>query len=275
MVRRLTLIAGSGVLPQQVADAARARGDRLQVLDVVGRGDLAGDVVLQVPVSNAAALVAAVDRFETTDLVLAGGVHLTDADRAGLAEALGPTGRLARSMGDTAMALAVLFRFRLRGVRVLGAHQVVEGLLAPDGPIAGPALSADGFYLARRALGIARAIGRTELGQSVVCSGPRPVAAEDAGGTAALLHRVSLFRTNGLVGGEGRPLILAKARRPHQPRFADLPAIGPDTIRDAASAGISMIAVEAGESLVLDRGVLTREAERLGISVVGAKPNNV
>ena len=56
-------------------------------------------------------------------------------------------------------------------LRVLAA-----GFLFTEGLIAGPALSPEATAFARGALKAARAIGAIDLGQSIVCSGDRPVA---------------------------------------------------------------------------------------------------
>ena len=53
----------------------------------------------------------------------------------------------------------------------------------------------------------------------------------------------------------------------------DLPAIGPRTVAGAAAAGLRGIAVEAGASLILDRGAVVTAADRAGLFVVGVKPS--
>jgi DUF1009 family protein len=275
MIRRLTLIAGSGALPPLVCASAARAGAVLQVIDLIGRGDLRGEAVLRLPVSDAQAIADAILAFRSTHLVAAGGVTISDRDRQSIASALGLPGQLARSLGDIALALAFFAHFRLAGVRVIGAHDVVADLLAPDGHIAGPPARSELLAYGQRGLNAARAIGRIDLGQSIVMSGPRPVAAEDAGGTDALLERVARLREAGMVGDGAAPLILVKAMKPSQPKFVDLPAIGPDTIVNAAAAGITAIMVEAGRSLVLERSEVTQRASSLGVSVVGLSVRRV
>src|SRR3712207_7574437 len=41
--------------------------------------------------------------------------------------------------------------------------------------------------------------------------------------------------------------------KPGQDRRLDLPAVGPDTVRNAAAAGLAGIAFEAGATVLLDR----------------------
>jgi UDP-2,3-diacylglucosamine hydrolase len=271
MIRRLTLIAGSGALPPLVCASALRAGAAVQIIDLIGRGDLNGEAVLHVPVSQAQAISEAILDFRSTHLVAAGGVMISDGDRKAIASALGLPGQLARPLGDIALALAFLAHFRLAGVRVIGAHEVVADLLAPDGQFAGPPTTSALMAYGYRGLSAARAIGRLDLGQAIVMSGSRPVAAEDAEGTDALLSRVARLREAGRIGDGTAPLILAKAMKPRQPKFLDLPTIGPETITKAAAAGIAAIVVEAQRCLVLDRSEVSERASSLGISVLGLR----
>jgi DUF1009 family protein len=271
MARRLTLIAGSGGLAPLMAEAARRHGDALQVIDVVGRTDLGGDRVEHIPLSEAPRLITAVKDFRTSHLVLAGAVHISDAEREGLAKAFGVAGKVARLAGDIGLAGMIQLAAGVSRIKLVGAHEIAPDLLAPEGHIAGPALDPALSGAAQAALAAARTIGAIDLGQTVVVSGTRPIAAEDAGGTDALLARVADLRRRGLVGNSGAPLILAKARKPKQPSFVDLPTIGPGTVANAAAAGISVIAVEARGTLLMDRPDLERAATAHGISIVGLR----
>jgi DUF1009 family protein len=271
MARRVTLVAGRGELVPYVADAVSLHGDTLQVVDLVGRPAIAADEMLHETLANATSLVRAIKAFGPSHLVLAGGVHITDTDRKGLVKAFGLAGRIAGGLGDVGLAGIILLYCKAQGYKLVGAHEVAPDLLAPDGHIAGPPLTADLATIAASAMKVAKAVGAIDLGQSVVVSAHRPIAAEDAGGTDGLLARVAQLRAEGLVG-EGRgPLVLAKARKPKQPSFVDLPAIGVQTIVGASDAGISVVVVEAKASLLLDRAAIGREAAARGITVVGLR----
>ena len=271
MARRLTLVAGSGALAPLVAAAARRGGDALQVIDIVGRGDMGSDQVAQIPLSRAVELIAAVTAFRTSHIILAGAVHISDAEREGLAKAFGLAGQVARILGDVGLAGMILLFCRMNRIKIVGAHEVAPELLAQEGHIAGPPVDPAHAASARAALHAARAIGSIDLGQSVVVSGNRPIAAEDAGGTDALLARTAALRAAGLAGNSGMPLVLGKARKPKQPSFVDLPAIGPQTVINAAEAGISVIVVEARGTLLLEREALEREAVARKVTIVGMR----
>jgi UDP-2,3-diacylglucosamine hydrolase len=272
MSRRVTLVAGGGDLVPHVAQAIRERGDMLQVVDIVGRSEvIAADQFMRQSLGDATALLAGIKAFGPSHMVLAGGVHITDTDRRGLAKAFGLAGKLAGGLGDIGLAGMILLYGKAQGWKLVGAHEVAPELLAPAGRIAGPAIDTDLTAIAERAMKAAKAVGAIDLGQSIVMSGSRPIAAEDAGGTDGLLQRVAALRAAGLVGEKHGPLVLAKARKPKQPSFVDLPAIGAETVTRAAEAGISVIAVEAGASLLLDRAGVEREAAAKGVSVVGLR----
>lgn len=271
MARRVTLVAGRGDLVPHVADAVRRRGDVLQIIDLVGRPALPADEMRHETLSDAVSMVRNIKVFGPTHLVLAGGVHITDSQRKGLTNALGLGGRFASGLGDVGLAAMGLLYCKTHGYKLVGAHEVAPDLLAPDGHIAGPPLRSDLARIAANAMKAAKAVGAIDLGQSVVLTAHRPIAAEDAGGTDSLIARVAKLRADGLVGEGGAPLVLAKARKPKQPAFADLPAIGAQTIVGAAGAGISVIAVEARTTLLLDRVGIEREAAALGVTVVGLR----
>jgi len=65
--------------------------------------------------------------------------------------------------------------------------------------------------------------------------------------------------------------VLVKLKKPQQERRADLPTIGANTVRRAAETGLNGIAVEEGQSLILDRIEVVSEANRLNLFVAGIK----
>jgi DUF1009 family protein len=69
----------------------------------------------------------------------------------------------------------------------------------------------------------------------------------------------------------GDSLILAKALKPRQPRYIDMPAIGPETITACAEAGIGAIVVQAEGTLLVERQRLEERATARGIAIVGVR----
>jgi len=267
MPRRLAVVAGAGALAPQVIEAALVAGDEVRAF-VLSPQVLPPEAGQQpVSLDHLGALFDAIRSFGASHLVLAGAVTLTDTDRRRLLAALGGEGQ---PTGDAALSHLAARLQQLTGASLLGAHEVAPDLLAPAGPLAGPVATASQLESARLALLAARQVGAMDLGQAAVVAGGRVVAVEDVAGTDELLARVARHRLAGLVGDSDKiQLVLGKACKPQQPLFVDLPAIGPGTVTGALSAGISVIAVEAGRTLLLERASLLAKANRHDIAIVG------
>jgi DUF1009 family protein len=74
---------------------------------------------------------------------------------------------------------------------------------------------------------------------------------------------------------EGPGGVLVKMKKPQQDRRADLPTIGPDTVAQAAKAGLRGIGVEAGGSLILGADAVAKAADELGLFVFGVSVGGV
>ncbi len=269
MAERLALIAGTGALVPEVITAARQKGFELKVLTLGRSGDLVGYKPVRFSLSQPQVAVDAIKAFGATRFAMAGGVSLSDMVREGLSSFFGAA-KSGQSIGDTSISDLVRRLEDMTGARPMGVHEIAPQLLAPEGLIGGPEPTPLTLETAAYALRLARQAGALDLGQAVVVAGKRAVAAEDVGGTDALLRRVWWLRIKRLVAdGQASPLVLGKCPKPDQPLFIDLPAIGPRTIENAMKSGVCAVAVEAGGTLLIQRAGIKAAAERLGVSVIG------
>jgi UDP-2,3-diacylglucosamine hydrolase len=272
MARRLTIIAGSGALVPQIIATAEAAGDTVQVLALTPQPPELHANLVQVSLQNPQAIIGQMLGFRPDTIVLAGAVSLSQGAREQLASFGGAAG--GGAAGDTQLSQIATTLQAVTGAKLVGVHEIIPDLLTPIGTLAGPALNDDAETAALFALRAAQGIGRLDIGQAVVTSGRHIIAAEDIGGTDALLARVALYRQQGLVRDGRQPLILGKACKPDQPLFVDLPAIGPATIANAVAAGIGIIALEAQKTLLISRRDLIDAAEAQGVTVVGLDPGH-
>ena len=60
-----------------------------------------------------------------------------------------------------------------------------------------------------------------------------------------------------------------KVARPSQDMRFDVPVVGPSTIDTMVDAGVSVLALEAGKTLLLERDELLRRADEAEIAVTG------
>jgi len=66
--------------------------------------------------------------------------------------------------------------------------------------------------------------------------------------------------------------VLVKALKSAEDAKSDMSVVGVATVRNAAAAFLSGIAVEAGQALILDKRAVAAEADRLGLFVTGIRP---
>ena len=108
---------------------------------------------------------------------------------------------------------------------------------------------------------IAKEISRLEIGQTVLVKDGTVLAVEAFEGT-------DKCRAHGgeLAGKEGGAVAVKVAKENHDLRF-DIPCIGPLTFETCAAARISVLAFEAGRSLLLEQGTCARLANKHKLSV--------
>jgi DUF1009 family protein len=275
---RLAIIAGGGLLPRYVADAARARGENPYILALTDESgeDWSGFDHQVISIGNYAGIGAAFRAKGIGRAVLSGSVRRRPEWRDIHAPfkallALQSVVRTLLKGGDDAVLKMVIRLIESEGVRVVGAHDIVPNLLGSEGPLGAVAPDAAAEADIAAAAAAALALGRLDVGQGAVALGGRVVALEGAEGTDAMLERVAQLRASGRISAR-RKGVLVKLCKPDQDLRADLPSIGVETLRRARAAGLAGVAVEAGRSLVLEREALVEDADAHGLFVTGIVP---
>jgi DUF1009 family protein len=278
---RLAIIAGGGLLPRYVAEAARARGETPYILALRNEaGDDWSDFDHEViSIGNYAGIGAAFRRHGIGRAVLSGWVRRRPEWRdihapLRMLLAVPSVVRTLLKGGDDAVLRMVIRLIEAEGVRVVGAHEIVPDLLGCEGPLGKVAPDRDAEADIAAATAAAQALGRLDVGQGAVAVGGRVVALEGAEGTDGMLERVAALRAAGRIS-QRRKGVLVKLCKPGQDMRADLPAIGVETLSRARAAGLAGIAVEAGRSLVLERDAIIAEADAHGLFVTGVLPDRM
>ena len=271
----LGIVAGAGPLPAKVAAAARAAGRAVFVVGLEGFADpemLAPYPHAIIRFGAVGRILAALRGHHCRDLVLIGPVRRPslldlrpDADAARL---LARVGRAAFA-GDDGFLSAVVRVLGEEGFRVLGAHEVLDGALAPAGLLTRAAPDEQAMADIARGIGVARALGAVDVGQGCVVQLGFVLAVEAVEGTDAMLARCAPLARAGPGG------VLVKLVKPGQERRADLPTIGPGTVRAAASAGLRGIAFEAQGAILADRDAAVAAADAAGLFLLGIAPNEL
>lgn len=177
----------------------------------------------------------------------------------------------AMQSGDDAALRVVLALFEEAGFRILAASEIAPDLLVPPGALTGHPSAADREDAARAAA-IVAALGAQDLGQGAVVAQGLCLAVETLPGTDAMLDFAALHQAM-RPNPKGARGVLYKAPKPGQDRRIDLPAIGPDTVRRAARAGLAGIAWEAGGVMTLDREAAIAAAQEAGLFLWSRGPD--
>jgi DUF1009 family protein len=150
-----------------------------------------------------------------------------------------------------------------RGLPVTDPTRFLQDRLAREGVLGKRQPTEEQWADARYGLELARAVGRLDLGQTVVVKDRTAVAVEVLEGTDACIRR------GGELAREGA--VVVKALKPQQDRRFDLPAVGPDTIDSMKEAGCHVLAVEAGTTLMMDLDEMVRRADKAKIALIGIR----
>jgi UDP-2,3-diacylglucosamine hydrolase len=147
------------------------------------------------------------------------------------------------------------------GITICESTFGLEGILANEGSLTARVPTEKEWEDIRYGWEVAHDVGRLDIGQCVVIKDRVVVAVEAVEGTDEAIKRGGHLAKDGAV--------VVKRCKPQQDLRFDLPAVGPRTIDIMASVSASVLAVEAGRTIILDREVTLKKAQAAGIAVVG------
>lgn len=266
----LGLVAGAGQLPFEVARGARDAGRRIVAVAFHGFADPSLEHVVDalhwVRIGELGALLDALRAASARDVVVAGNVpkeQLFAADRVRL-DARGSAFLASlRDRSDDSILRALGAALEAEGLHVEAQTRWAAHLLAPAGVLGAVAPTASQAADVAWAWPIAKAIGRLDIGQTLVIKDRSVLAVEAIEGTDAAIRR-------GAALAHGGACVLKVFKPGQDPRF-DTPTIGPDTLGTLAEAGAVLLAVEAGRTLILEQDEVRRRADAAGIAVLGVE----
>ena len=272
--RRIGILAGGGGVPLEIAHCVHARGQPVHIVALEGEADrpFAPFDVTYVKWGQVGAILSAFKQAGSQDLVIVGKVKRPDPFKvrpdAGFFFALAHILKILASGGDDGVLRAVLRFFENKGLRVIGAGTAAPELVIGAGPLGTVAPDAKVLDLIALGFETVRELGPHDVGQAVIITNGRIEALEAAEGTDAMLDRVAARRreAGGLRGG-----VLVKRPKPGQELRIDMPVIGPETVRRAAAAGLSGIAVLEGKVIAADRPQTLKLSDELNVFVYGAE----
>jgi UDP-2,3-diacylglucosamine hydrolase len=266
---RYAIIAGNGLFPFLVLDAARAEG--IDPLVVAIKEEASAELseksaaVRWLSLGEVAKVFELLKSEAVNKVVLAGQVKHVQ-----LFSGIKPDGLLSGALNGLyrkntdALIGAFVRMLEERGIEVVDSTIFLKAILAEAGPLT--SRQPDEGERADIAYGreIARVVGGLDIGQTIVVAERACVAVEAMEGTDATIERAA-----GL--SNGRRLVVVKVSKPHQDMRFDVPVVGPRTIQVMSRANARALAVDAGRTLLFERPHLLEEANRAGIAIIGMK----
>jgi DUF1009 family protein len=262
----LGIIAGSGVYPLLLADAARVAGVK-RIVVAAFTGETSTDITNRADeiewlrVGQLGRLLNLFCGANVEKAIMAG--QIAPGNLFSLRPDFKAMFLLARLKERNAESIfrAIADQLAEINVELLPATSFLNHLVAPEGRIAGPKLKEREEEDITFGFEIAKQLSALNVGQTVVVKNGTVLAVEAFEGTNEAIRRGgSLGKKNAIV---------IKVSKPNQDMRFDVPVIGTETLRVATEAKVRAIALEAGRTLLLEKAAIIDLAERSKISLIG------
>ncbi len=264
-VEEVGLIAGSGQFPLLFAHAARKASVRVLAVGFDGETNPAlsryVDEFHMLKLGQLNRLIATFKKAGITQAAMAGAI-----DKTRFYTKIRPDWRFVRFIGrlrntkDDSLLRALARELESEGILIQPSTIFLPELLAPEGILT--RRKPNRREQADIAFGwtLAKAIGRLDIGQCLVVKNQTVLAVEGIDGTDATIMR------GGRLCGEGA--VVVKASKPMQDMRFDVPAAGSDTIATMKRVNARVLVLEAGKTVIFDRGKMIDLADSAGISIL-------
>jgi len=171
-----------------------------------------------------------------------------------------------KALGDDGILRALIKEIEAENMRVVGIHEVLPHLLVKEGILTKKHPDKQAEADISRGIEVAEALGRLDVGQSVVVQQGLVLGVEGIEGTDELIRRCAGYKRKGSGG------VLVKLRKPQQDMRIDLPTIGVNTIENIHNSGLAGVAVHAGNALIMDENKVIERANEYGVFIKGIVP---
>jgi len=264
---QIALIAGAGDLPLIIARDAKARGYRVvtAAIEPLASPDLE-KISDRFRWLNAGKLGSLIDYLKSegvSEAVMAGKVPKALLFKTKIMPDMRAVKLLfsMKDRTDDGILRALSAELQREGIRIVDTASFSPDLLMPCGVITRRRPSQEEWKDIVFGWEIAKGIGSMDIGQTVVVKGKAVMAVEAIEGTDEAILRGGSFANGGAV--------VVKVSKPHQDMRLDVPAIGMTTLDTMIRAHASVLALEAGKSIIIDRQQMVAKADQTGLAIVG------
>ena len=261
----IALIAGNGIYPETFVAAARKAGVKKLVAAAFTnetKPELAGmvDAIEWFRVGQLGKMISFFKKQDVAQTVMVGQIAPKNLfDLRPDFRTLLMMAKLKQRNAETLFG-GIANELAKDGITLLPATTFLEDLMPGPGYVAGPQIKKRRQEDAEYGFKIANESSRLDIGQTVVVKNGTVLAVEAFEGTNEAIKR------GGALGRGGATMV--KVSKPAQDMRFDVPVVGPETIRTAAGAGVDLIAVESGMTLLLGKDEIFRLCQELKVSLL-------
>jgi DUF1009 family protein len=268
--QRYGMIAGNGRFPLLALETARREGHDVVVVAIENEASpelasLAG-AFHWVNMGQLGKLIDILKQERISEVMMTGQVK-----HVSLFSGITPDWRLVKLLASlkekntAALIGGVQKVLREEGIELVDSTRLLKPLLAPEGVLTRRKPTKEEEADIRYGRRLASILATADIGQSVAISEKACVASEAMEGTDAMLRRAASLTA-------GKPLCLVKASPGRAHLLFDVPVAGLATIETMIETSTTVMAVDAGRTLLLDKDEMLRRANDAKISIVGYPP---
>ena len=265
-IKKLGLIAGKGKLPVLVANAAKEKA--IEIISIAFSEQIGDELrpfsqkVYHYGVGQAEKIINTLKQEGVEYVIILGKVDKGIIFNKFSFDwrALKSLGRI-RSGSDESLFSAIKEELGKDGLKLLDQTLFLQDYLAKKGVLTSRRPTNKEWQDVEFGFQIAKEIGRLDIGQTIVVKDRTVLAVEAIEGTDEAIRRGCYFSNGNAV--------VVKVSRPHQDFLLDAPTVGSQTIETMKEGRASVLALEAGKTLIVDLAKMIYQADLANIAIVG------
>lgn len=274
-VKSLGLIAGKGELPMVIASEARKNGYRVIGIALHPAADDSirplVDDFHRVNIGRLGYIIRTLKKQGVSEVIMAGKVpkSLLYSNKKSVIPDIRAAKVLfsLKDFSDETILGAIRRELENEGLKLLKTADFTREALTARGILTKKKPSKRQWLDIAFGWKLAKGIGRLDIGQTVVVKDRAVMSVEAIEGTDEAILR------GGALAGPGA--VVVKVSRPKQDMRLDVPVAGSETLSAMKKAGALVLALEAGRSIIIEREVFLREADRSGLIVAGISKEDI
>ena len=163
-------------------------------------------------------------------------------------------------LNDDAIMLRIVEELNSIGVDVLDQTIFIKDLMVQKGVLTKNTPTQEELYDIEYGFKTAKEMGKLDIGQSVVMKNRMIMAVEAIEGTDKCIKRGAKLAHKGAV--------VVKVAKPNQDKRFDIPTVGIRTLKTMRRYGAKVLALEAGETIIVNQKEMIDYANKHNISII-------